>query len=314
MGKSKIRRQYLFDEFSANLNLTHNLPGQFGCPVCLKLFDSIEELSDAHIFPKALGGRSVTLTCRDCNNTIGSRIESFEVAGANLKHFYSGKSNDSLPARLSPNNIDNEGLQRGKVTAEMRFTNTRISPGNTRGKPELHLKISKKGSDPKTEELISQLLKGGNASINIECPAKINERIAKLTYLHSAFLFLFSQLGYQWVLNDCAREIRQQLQNPQQNIIEFNKIAFLSSDLADCLSKDNGEITWYQIPKTEDSRGFLIVFSNFNHMDRPVGVWMPLCGGTYDPPESIGCRVVPLEIDKEHLSDPKRIYSGYGLL
>ena len=53
------------------------------CPLCLRHFslNQIKELSVEHIVPSALGGTIKTLTCRECNNLHGSRLDSQLVAG-----------------------------------------------------------------------------------------------------------------------------------------------------------------------------------------------------------------------------------------
>jgi hypothetical protein len=42
----------------------------------------------------------------------------------------------------------------------------------------------------------------------------------RLTYLHTAFLYLFHEFGYEWALNPYTAKIREQLLNPDQNILE----------------------------------------------------------------------------------------------
>ena len=52
----------------------------FVCPICLRFFARTENLTKSvsieHIVPHALGGRVTTLTCRRCNNTAGTQLDS----------------------------------------------------------------------------------------------------------------------------------------------------------------------------------------------------------------------------------------------
>ncbi len=297
----KQNRQRLFDEFSENLRLCtqDEIQGQFACPICLREYDSIDSLSDAHIFPKALGGRSYTLTCKDCNNNVGSKIESHEDQRAKLQNFFSGSCSHKV--------ILSQAISGRKVTAEM----TIIKNGT---KIMFRFKIPKgKGYDPETEEKIAQSFGKKGHALNVQIRTGVDSRKAELTYLHAAFLFLFSQLGYEWVLDPCTNIIRDQLQNPDQEIINFSKTSLPASAFTDSLSKQQPQISWYQIMEPEESRGFLVVFSGFEHLGIPESVWMPFCGCQYEPPSSFPTRLFPLEVSSGHLSNGELICSGYGL-
>src|SRR5437868_1137324 len=74
----------LFDRYAADLKrFAPALAEQFGCPLCLKAFPHSEPLgevvSEEHVVPGALGGRITTLTCKRCNNEMGSKLESHLV-------------------------------------------------------------------------------------------------------------------------------------------------------------------------------------------------------------------------------------------
>lgn len=227
----------LSNELAANLSL--NTGGAIqNHSICTKQFSSIQELSDAHIFPKALGYRQVTITCRGCNNDVGSKIESHEVEKARLEEFVTGNSGRSHRVLLTPECGSISDESHGRVTAEMTILDTDI-------RRELYFKVSSRGCDPKTEEAIAKSLRAGGGS-NVQLQSRANIRKAKLTYLHSAFLFLFSQLGYRWALDPCTTAIREQIQNPDQDIINFSKITLAESDFINSLSTEQS-ISWYEI-------------------------------------------------------------------
>lgn len=48
---------------------------QFLCPTCLRFvpLNRPEDISEAHIVPRAAGGRVATVLCRKCNSTFGTR-------------------------------------------------------------------------------------------------------------------------------------------------------------------------------------------------------------------------------------------------
>lgn len=45
------------------------------CPLCMKSFEDVTELTEEDVPQKSLGGKRITLTCKQCNNTCGSDID-----------------------------------------------------------------------------------------------------------------------------------------------------------------------------------------------------------------------------------------------
>src|SRR5437899_1275830 len=81
MSSARYRNR-LFEFYSTHLS--HCMPdrqGVFVCPLCLRSFtrEALDgptpRLSIAHVVPKKMGGRLCTLTCTECNNNSGTRIE-----------------------------------------------------------------------------------------------------------------------------------------------------------------------------------------------------------------------------------------------
>jgi hypothetical protein len=64
------------------------------CPICLRGLDrtalETRELTVEHIIPRTLGGRLTTLTCRRCNGTQGSRLDSHVVKAARSRDALAG--------------------------------------------------------------------------------------------------------------------------------------------------------------------------------------------------------------------------------
>lgn len=279
---SKEKRQKLFDELAVNLSFytEGKFRDVFRCPICLKVFDSIEHLSDAHVIPKALGGNTITLTCKRCNSEVGSRIERYETQRARFNSAFSGNGKDHWRVYLSPKIISNSFQNNGRIAADMRLVenNNRV---------DLFLQIIPDCYCPKTLDALTKSLESADASVTIEIQARAGWHRAKLTYLHAAFLFLFSQFGYKWALDPCAQVIREQIQTPEEDLIEFSVIELGDPELIDYLLKEQSQITWYLITEPEESRGFLIVFSGLEHWNSPVGVWMPLFGCSYKIPKGV---------------------------
>lgn len=291
------KRQQRFNDLSINLGFYTNneIPGQFVCPICLTLFDSINDLSDAHIVPEAMGGSLVTITCRKCNNEVGRTIESYEIERAKFNRTFLGDGKNSWRVRLYPLDSNKES---GKVLADMSL----IEDGQ---KQTWKFKIVDRQYNPAALNEIIKSLMNPSGGFNVNFRAKAGWCRAKLTYLHSAFLFLFDQFGYEWVLNPCTTPIREQIQKPQEDLISFNTIQ---------LPKFSGDLTKPSlnlIVKPKESKGFLVIFPKLAHWELPVAVWMPLFDSPYKLPEDVSnLHIEPLQRLNSHLS--MLDYVGFG--
>jgi hypothetical protein len=302
--RKKQIRQEMFNEFSVNLATYSNprISESFACPICLRLFNSIDALSDAHIFPKALGGRSITLTCTDCNNNIGSSIESYETE--RVKPILDKSWSVSLrPLESSCDKIC------GNIPAKMKIIDEQ----------NLILAfdcISKKATPNALNKIEENWGKAG-FSFQMEFKARADWHRAKLTYLHSAFLYLFSQFGYEWALDPCTQAIREQLQKPEEDLISFEIGELTNLELAD-FPRNLELLSLYLIREPEESKGFLVIFSGLEHWNSPIGVWMPLFGCSYKLPEFSRLRVVSLPTFSttfsNHLSTFNYWYLGHRLV
>jgi hypothetical protein len=89
----------MFDRGAAALHtLIPSMQDVYGCPLCLRGFSSDEVeadgmLSEEHAPPESLGGEVVCLTCRDCNSSAGSQLDSHMKRRANMIDFLSGLDN-----------------------------------------------------------------------------------------------------------------------------------------------------------------------------------------------------------------------------
>lgn len=80
MSKQQTRKERLFDLYAANLSAGRpEHQNLFGCPLCLRLFErsaiANEQVTLEHIVPSGKGAANETLTCKACNYTTGSRLD-----------------------------------------------------------------------------------------------------------------------------------------------------------------------------------------------------------------------------------------------
>lgn len=193
----KPRLKYLFDLFSKNYAI--HAPGKQGlvaCPVCLLEFDSSAlatrpcPLSLGHVYPQARGGKLTTLECTRCNNTLGSKADSFSLARDDW-HQYLRKG----------------GTQRAVFgVGELKF-NAEITKTD-KGFEVLYLHDrNPPGLERKVKEAAASAT---DLSMSYRIPTK--QRAACGDW-HVAHLSLFNRFGYEYALSYSGRQIAGWLRN-----------------------------------------------------------------------------------------------------
>lgn len=202
----------LFDRWAANLA---TLQGEESandvvlCPFCLRGFNrsalATKELTEEHIIPKSLGGKETVLSCKECNNSQGSRLDS--------------QVEKAIAAEEA---LEGSGILR----AEVEIANT-----IARGEVELDLKeggtsqihLSKKVSHPMELEAMADALRDGAREVNLKLTLGFVPDRFRLGLLRVGYLVLFSKLGYAYILSQALEPIRRQIleYDPPHKDLEF---------------------------------------------------------------------------------------------
>ncbi len=187
----------LFDEYAKSLNVRDpKLKDMFLCPICMRPFysESINNkaISIEHIPPQAIGSSIKTITCTKCNNDIGAKLQSHMSNHARIKDLLAGRVLRPIPAKVEIN---------GR-TIHTRITENK-GEGNWAG-------VSVKTQLP--PDMWPENAKkyvGKKAIISLQIPA--SKEIVDAAYLHSAYLALFSLLGYPYVMQPFLDPIRRKI-------------------------------------------------------------------------------------------------------
>lgn len=182
------------------------------CPICLKTFN-LSELGDKandlltveDVPPKSLGGNPLLITCRKCNSSCGHNLDVY---------------------LLNEIRYLDEGLDFSKSKNTMLSCNgtsirARVSKDEYSG---LRFDISRQNNNPqKVDEFIRKVKESGdswkmNANISLN-DSKRNLEAAEIAVLKSAYLLAFKKLGYRYILNTSLSPIREQILNPDTNIL-----------------------------------------------------------------------------------------------
>lgn len=192
------RIEQLFDAYSSDLErYAPALKGHFGCPICMRAFGRVPDLrkvvAEEHVVPRALGGRLVTLTCRPCNNSAGSELESHLVQRVRV-------DNGQIPAAVRMQVGD--AVQRGGFRAQ--------SDSN----PAFEIKVVGKQSDPRQAEELKRLFRAGVEDVHLNLNYGYVLLRSVVALVRSAYLLMFRTFGYRFILDPSAQVLRDQISQP----------------------------------------------------------------------------------------------------
>lgn len=198
-GKGSIERERLFSLYAGNLSIYHpTVTDKFLCPVCLTLFtrDALicdpSEVSLAHVIPKSVKGRLCTLVCRHCDNPIGSAYDSQLAREKHFHDWVQGAANISGRLKYEDKEVATECCLKGST---IEFRDIPKQYPHTSWEQFLKAAVSD-WSNFKFSFMVS--------TFN---PSKLS-----ISILYSAFLMMFYQFGYEYVLSPNVNKVRQFIQ------------------------------------------------------------------------------------------------------
>ena len=165
------------------------------CPLCLAGYNlaNVAKLTREHIVPSKLGGRSETLTCRKCNNTQGSFLDSHLI---NLMKSLDAIEGDG-PIRTSITN------DKGKITAEL------ILEARTPDEPVTIQIVGPASNMGAVQNLRNSMHDDSSLELRMNFPF-IPERYVRAAF-RAVFLSVFKVEGYEYALSLGAEQVRTML-------------------------------------------------------------------------------------------------------
>lgn len=189
------------------------IKGYYVCPLCKKTFN-LQELGDKvgdvltleDVPPKSLGGSPILVTCKKCNSKCGHDIDNWLLHELELQYGNKDRQLENADAVL-----DSHGK---KV-----HTKVWIDEDKT-----ICFDIRSKTNPPNAvDEFVNSVKSdGANYSIQVNLHVKkekSNVNAARIAVLKSAYLYAFRKLGYYYILNDSLKPIRDQILNPDKDIL-----------------------------------------------------------------------------------------------
>lgn len=185
------KKQRIFDLAVQSLKRISNLPeGYYICPLCLQGFKNSNSLTIEHAPPRSIAGSGMVLTCSQCNNYYGSKIDS-NVAGRRTFH---------------QKIIDKENPSR----YYLELNGEKLSVNITMGEKQVKIEVIPNRNDPKVVNKISNEFTS-NSKFKVTSQFSYNERYARIGDLKSAYLIAFAYFGYSYILNPKLNKVREQI-------------------------------------------------------------------------------------------------------
>jgi hypothetical protein len=213
------------------------------CPICSLGYPESsaitgDDLTLEHIPPESIRGKPILLTCRNCNSVAGHTID---VSIASKRKFEKFKN-----------------IVFGQEKGIIPFVT--LSLGELHVATSIHKEdsfdirpIEKANSPSIIDRYKKHLMNHSNdLQFKVSISHKYDSRLFKLSHLKSAFLIVFSWLGYRYAFDSRLDVVRQQIQEPESDILgtrfwiegnesmPSNKIMSLSSPLSIFLVSFNG--------------------------------------------------------------------------
>ncbi|MDR3057828.1 MAG: hypothetical protein LBU84_06775 [Prevotella sp.] len=210
VSKSGNKREKIFNAYVKNLNfLIDNrfVTGEkdkYICPIDLKSHNNIDDPKDPLALedapPKSLGGSANTLTCKSCNNTCGTKIDSHLVK----------RMREIDDAKFLPNTETKVQVKIGDDT----FQGTlKIEADGT-----LKMIHSNKNNNPSAlKDKMENLEEDMVVDINFIKSNVIPENL-EFALLKTAYLIFFEKFGYSLIFDKCYDIVRDQLQHPEKRV------------------------------------------------------------------------------------------------
>lgn len=267
MSKTTEKRSKIFNLYSQQLHslvelglydLELKYEKTFICPVCLNQFSendldtSIENfltLEDAP--PKSLGGKANTLTCKKCNNESGHTIDFHLTERLNELDIKAFLPNTGSKVVMMHKGIKVQGIT--NVDEKGIITITHIEKVNN---PKL------------LKEYVSKT--GKNDIAELEFPvSRINFKRFEVALLKTAYILAFEQYGYSLILSNAFDIVRQQINNPDEDIYPSGFWTRQS-----IFNKSNEGV---HLISTSGFEGFQAIFIlNTNSQESGYGVYLPV--------------------------------------
>ncbi len=213
---AKVYKNHTLKMLSESLKVfipEHN--EHFLCPTCLDVLPlgRKTEITEAHIIPKAVKGKRRTFLCDKCNHSFGSKQDKWLVEY--LKAVKTG-----IPRYIIPTDIKEGAYWIDDIKINGAWHEDKDG--------SLAFYIYTDRNSPILNKMIIEKFKNRplNPTFRVPVPILKNRRMIEIGFLTAGYLMWFDALGYSWVLQDHLDPIREQIRNPENDILKSKFLVY----------------------------------------------------------------------------------------
>ncbi len=201
-----------------NFEVSLDIPDLVLCPICLKVISlATEEDNPAtveHAPSAKLGGKIIGLTCRNCNSTQGSTLDSKLIEYYKISQSLKGNGTNFSEAKVRVNN---------SLPINVKFN---VSADNS-----WRIIPLEKNSNPKVVAHINEILSHTSTTPQVTISLNLQvvqppSRIIRIALIRAAYLIAFGQFGYGFVVNPALNYIRNLLVDPDDETLYPHGVMF----------------------------------------------------------------------------------------
>ena len=185
----------------------YELRGLFRCPTCL--FDypiDSKQITEEHIVPASSGGKITTFLCKKCNSSFGHKQTRWLSDWIEINE-------SKAPFFADPKK------QCAQLTANGRKLNGTLKMARD-GVIEFY--ADKKRSNPIDYDAHWSEPKPAEINITTQMPVFANDNSLRVGFITAAYGLWFKNFGYSFVLQSALNIVRQQILNPDIDIMNWN--------------------------------------------------------------------------------------------
>ena len=212
---NKEKRLKIFRYGSAGIaKYTGGDSSLYYCPICGAGYPESSaitgiDLTLEDVPPKSVGGKPILLTCRKCNSSAGHKIDVCTASKRKFEKFervLCGHEKTTITSvTLSMANVD-------IVTSICTERGFDVMPV-----PNANSPTAMENYKEHLRNLAANNAKGFEFKLSMT--QKYDHRFYKLSQLKSAFLLMFSWLGYRYAFDSCLELVRRQIREPEKDIL-----------------------------------------------------------------------------------------------
>lgn len=183
------------------------------CPLCMRGFApqavDLDLLSMEHVPPRSNGGNKMLLTCKSCNNSAGATADSHARSMEDIFDFGQGTMPRAIPIELEINGLNLRGRMR--------------AVGDT-----LEIESHPQANNPEASDQFLSIMdravedgSWGDSKFLLRFKRSFHRQAALVSWLRAGYLAAFSALGYRYIIRESLAVVREQISNPETEIIDI---------------------------------------------------------------------------------------------